>query len=48
MNGKVETIVLPSDTAAIFRVWKRVGFENVAWSGCGETLEKKEKFQDKL
>lgn len=35
-----DTIVLTSDTEAIFRVWDRVGFENVAQSVCRETLGK--------
>lgn len=39
-----ETIVLSpdTDTGAIFRAWKRVGFENVAPSVGRDTLEGKE------
>lgn len=43
-----ETIVLSSDTGAIFRAWKRVGFENVAASVCRDALEGKEKSEDQL
>lgn len=43
-----ETIVLSSDTAAIFRAWKRVGFENVAQSVCRDTLEGREKSEYQL
>lgn len=35
LNGNEETIVLPSDTAAIFRVRDRAGSKNAARSVCG-------------
>lgn len=44
----LETIVLSSDTAAIFRAWKRVGFENVAQPVSRDTLEGKENSEYQL
>lgn len=38
-----ETIVLSSDTAAIFRAWRGEGFENVAQSVYRDTVEGRQK-----